>query len=184
MIERIASHWWLFVLRGVIAVLFGLAILAFPFAGLFAIAIAFGIYMLLDGIVALAASVRMNHETGRWIWLLVEGILGIVAGGFALVFPGAAVVVLTVLLGAWAIITGGLAIASAFDARRHLPNEWLWVLAGIVSVLFGIAVFAYPLWGIFALVWMVAVYALIAGFSLIGFGIRVRGAHRRLPGAV
>ena len=174
MIERIRSHWWLFLIRGILALLFGLAVLLYPGAGLVAIAWIFAIYAFVDGIVALATAIRMNHADGSWGGLLLEGILGIIAGIFAAVYPFAAAFALAWLLGAWAIITGILAIASAFSARVHIPNEWLWVLSGVVSLIFGIAIFWSPAFGLFALIWMVAFYAILAGVLLIGLSFRLR----------
>jgi uncharacterized membrane protein HdeD (DUF308 family) len=174
MIERIRSHWWLFLVRGILALLFGIAVLVYPGAGLLAIAWIFAIYAFVDGIVALVTAVRMNHADGNWGWLLFEGVLGIIAGIIAAVYPFAAAFALAWLLGAWAIITGVLAIASAFSARVHIPNEWLWVLSGVVSLIFGIAIFASPAFGLFALIWMVAFYAILAGVLLIGFAFRIR----------
>ncbi len=174
MLERLASHWWLFLIRGALAVVFGILLLAFPAAGLWTIAILFGAYAFVDGVFALVAAIRMSHADRRWIWLLLEGIVGIVAGILVAVYPGIAVVTLALLLGAWAIVTGILAIASAFSARQQLPNEWLWVLSGIVSVIFGFLIFWSPSFGLFALLWMVSFYAILAGVLLIGFAFRLR----------
>jgi uncharacterized membrane protein HdeD (DUF308 family) len=179
MLQRLVSHWWLFLIRGILALLFGIACLTFPIAALWVIAVLFGAYAFTDGIVALVASFRMTHSDGRWGWLLLEGILGIIAGIFVFFYPWNAAYVLALLLGAWAIVTGVLAIGSAFSARRHVPNEWLWVLSGIVSVLFGLAIFWAPAFGLFALVWMVAFYAVLAGVLLIGFAFRLRGLVHR-----
>lgn len=178
MLERLASHWWLFLIRGLLALVLGIALLAFPAAGLWTIAILFGAYAFVDGIFALVASVRMAHTDNRWIWLLLEGVVGIAAGIFAALYPGIAVVTLALLLGAWAIVTGILAIASALSARQHVPNEWLWVLSGVVSVIFGFAIFWSPTFGLFALLWMVSFYAILAGIIMIGLAFRLRRANK------
>jgi uncharacterized membrane protein HdeD (DUF308 family) len=175
MLDRLVSHWWLFLIRGALLLIFGIACLAFPIAALWVIAVLFGAYAFVDGIVAIVAAFRMAHAGGRWAWLIVEGILGLVAGAIALFYPWGAALALALLMGAWAIVTGVLAIASAFDARRHVPNEWLWVLSGIVSLLFGLAVLWAPAFGLFALVWMVAFYAILGGIVFIGFAFRLRG---------
>ncbi len=179
MIDRLASHWWLFLIRGILALALGILAPLFPGAALLTIAILFGAYAFVDGIVAIWTATRLNHADSRWIWLLVEGVLGILVGIYCALLPGSAALTLAFLLGAWAIVTGVLALASAFSARRHVPNEWLWVLTGIVSVLFGIAVFFAPVLGLLALVWMLSVYALLAGIFFIGLAFRLRGAGRR-----
>src|SRR5216683_628764 len=119
MVDRLGSRWWLFLIRGLLALAFGIALLVFPIAGLFVIAILFGAYALVDGLLALVAATRMRHEAGSWGWLLLEGVVGILAGISAAIWPGLAVLTLAILLGAWAIVTGILAIASAFTARLH-----------------------------------------------------------------
>lgn len=172
--ERLTSHWWLFLVRGILALALGIAVPFFPGAALFTIAILFGVYAILDGIAALYAAFRMTHADGRWGWLFVEGIAGLAAGGYALVFPGAAVFALAWLLGAWALITGILALGSAFSARRHLGNEWLWALTGALSIVFGIAVFFAPALGVIALIYFFSFYAIVAGVLFIGLALRLR----------
>ena len=179
MLERLVANWWLILIRGLLAVAFGIACLVFPIAALWVIAVLFGAYALVDGVVAFAAATRLRHSDERWGWLLVEGILGVIAGLLALIYPWSAAFALALLLGAWAIVTGILAIMTAFTARRHIPNEWLWVLTGIISVIFGIAVLWSPTYGLFALVWIVSFYAILAGIVLIGLAFRLRGLHRR-----
>ena len=179
MLDRLGSYWWLFLIRGLLALAFGIVVLLYPVAGLWTIAILFAVYAFFDGIVALVAAVRMQHSGGKWGWLIFEGLVGIIAGICAALYPMLAVFTLAVLLGAWAIVTGVLAIASAFSARQHVPNEWLWVLSGIVSVIFGIAIFWSPSFGLFALVWMVGFYAILAGVLLIGFAFRLRGLQKK-----
>lgn len=175
MLRLLVSHWWLFLVRGILALAFAVACLVFPIAALWVIAVMFGIYAFVDGVVALIVAMRISHADSRWVWLLVEGVLGIVAGLFVFFYPWAAAFTLALLLGAWAVVTGFLAIGSAFEARRHLPNEWLWVVSGVVSLLFGIAIFWAPGFGLFALVYTVAFYAFVAGLAMIAFAFRLRG---------
>ncbi len=179
MLERLVANWWLILIRGLLALAFGIACLAFPIAALWVIAVLFGVYALVDGIVALVAAMRMRHSDERWGWLIVEGILGIIAGVLALVYPWSAAFALALLLGAWAIVTGILALVTAFSARRHVANDWLWALTGIISIIFGIAVLWSPSYGLFALVWIVSFYAILAGIVLIGLAFRLRGLRAR-----
>ncbi|HYZ14829.1 MAG TPA: DUF308 domain-containing protein [Candidatus Acidoferrum sp.] len=183
MIERLSSHWWLFLIRGILAILLALAALAFPGAALVSIAILFGAYAFVDGVVAIWTATRISHTDNRWGWLLFEGIVGILAGVFTFFYPIATVFALAFLLGAWAIISGILAIGSAFDARRHVPHEWLWVLSGIVSIIFGVAVFFVPAVGLFGLVYMLSFYALLAGIFFIGLAVKIRGLSGRTTSA-
>jgi uncharacterized membrane protein HdeD (DUF308 family) len=168
-----------FLIRGILAIALAIAALAFPGAALLSIAILFGAYAFVDGVVSIWGATRMAHGDRRWIWLLVEGLLGIAAGVVTFFYPLATVFALVLLLGAWAIVTGVLAIASAFNAREHIPHEWLWVLSGVVSVFFGIAVFFMPAVGLFALVYLLSFYALLAGIFFLGLAFRLRGLGQR-----
>jgi uncharacterized membrane protein HdeD (DUF308 family) len=183
-LDRLASHWWLFLIRGILAILLAIAALAFPSAALLSIAILFGAYAFVDGIVAIVTATRLAHAGQRWGWLLVEGLLGIAAGVVTFFYPFATVFALAILLGAWALVTGVLAVGSAFTERRHIQNEWLWVLSGVLSVFFGIAVFFMPAVGLFALVYLLSFYALLAGIFFLSLAFRLRGlARRTVPAA-
>jgi uncharacterized membrane protein HdeD (DUF308 family) len=152
MIARIASHWWLFLIRGLLALALGLLIPWFPGAAIFAVAIVFGAFCFADGIVAIFTAVRMQHADSAWGWLLVA-----------------------YLLGAWALVTGLLGIGSAIRLRRTVPNEWLWLLGSALSVVFGLVVFAAPLYGLLVIIWMISIYAIFAGVFFIGLAFRLRG---------
>jgi len=183
MIERIGTHWWLFLIRGILALAFGFALPFFPVAALFAIAILFGFYAILDGIVALYSAFRMTHTDGRWVWLTVEGLIGLAAGAYALAMPGVAILALSWLLGAWALITGILALGSAFTVRRHVANEIFWVIGAIVSIVFGIGVFFAPAIGAWALIYFLSFYAIVAGFIFVSLALRLRKVHGTPPGS-
>ncbi|HZO95633.1 MAG TPA: HdeD family acid-resistance protein [Candidatus Baltobacteraceae bacterium] len=174
MIARLASHWWLFLIRGILALALGVAVPIFPGAAIVTIAILFGAYAFVDGIVAIAAAVRMNHAEGRWPWLLVEGVLGILVGLITFFWPLATIVALAYLAGAWFILTGALAIASAVRMRGHLANEIFLILVGFVSVFAGVVIFFTPIWGLYAVIWTVSVYAILTGIFFIGLAFRLR----------
>lgn len=177
MIERVSSHWWLFLIRGLLALSLGIAMPLFPGAAIFTLAILFGAYAFVDGIVAIAAAIRMNHAGANWIWMLLEGILGILVGVVTYVYPGITVLWLVYLFAAWAILSGIFAIASAFRLRVAIANEILMILVGAISIVAGIVIFAAPLYGVFALVWTISIYAILAGIFLIGLAFKLRGLH-------
>jgi uncharacterized membrane protein HdeD (DUF308 family) len=174
MIARVASHWWLFLLRGILALALGIAIPFFPGAAIFAVAVLFGAYAFVDGIVAIAAAVRMGHTDGRWPWLVVEGVVGILVGLITFFAPLATIVGLAYLVCAWFIVTGVLSIASGLRLRGHLANELFLILVGVLSLFAGVVVFFSPLWGLIVLVWTIGVYAIVAGLFFIGLALRLR----------
>jgi uncharacterized membrane protein HdeD (DUF308 family) len=176
MLPTLAGNWWALLLRGIAAVLFGLAALFWPGQTLFVLIVFFGAYVLVDGILALVAGIRGSGGSRRWL-LLAEGVLGVLAGLIAFLWPGMTALVLLYVIAAWAIFTGILKVVMAISLRRELENEWLMVVSGALSVFFGVILVALPGVGLLSLVWLVGIYALIFGIALIVLGFRVRG-HR------
>lgn len=172
----LARHWWAIVLRGVIAVLFGIAALAVPGAVLLSLALLFGIYMLADGAIGLVSTVRAVTAHGHWGMLLAEAILNIIMGLIALFIPGAAVLAFVLLMAAWALTSGALMLVAAFKLHATHGRWWL-ALGGVASILWGVLLVAAPLIGAVVLTWWLGVYAIVFGVSLLACGWRLRGQH-------
>jgi len=169
------GHWWALALRGVIAILFGLAALLRPGIALEALILLFGAYVLVDGVFSIVG-VFGGTRTGtpRWL-LLLEGVVSILAGLIAFIFPGLTALALLYLIAAWAIITGGVQIGTAIRLRKEIEGEWALILGGIVSVLFGLILAVLPAVGILSLVWLIGAYAVAFGVLLLITAFRVRG---------
>jgi uncharacterized membrane protein HdeD (DUF308 family) len=181
MLAYLSRYWWTVVLRGAIAVVFGVVALIWPDITVRVLVLLFGFYALLDGLLALAALlVGGNLVSERRGWLIVEGIAGIAAGVIAFLWPEITALVLLYLIAAWAIATGVLEVAVAIWLRRELRGEWLLALAGIVSVVFGVFLIVRPSEGAIAVVWLIGIFAILFGAALIGLGLRLR----RLGGAL
>jgi len=174
------SNWWAIVLRGVIAILLAIVTFMVPGITIAFLATLFGVYCLFDGVFAIVSTIRAAQGHRRWGAFLLEGVLGILIGLYAILFPVAAAAAFVTLFAIWAILTGALEIAAAFRLRRHLPGEWLLILTGIVSIVAGILLFSQPIAGAVFLVWVIASYGLIFGILLIAVGFR----FRRLPANV
>jgi uncharacterized membrane protein HdeD (DUF308 family) len=172
-LPTLATNWWALLLRGIAAVLFGLAALFWPGLTLFVLIVFFGAYTLVDGTFAIVAGLR-GSGSRRWL-LLAEGVLGVLAGLIAFFWPGITALVLLYVIVAWAIFTGILKVVMAIWLRREIENEWLMVLSGVLSVLFGVILAVLPGVGLLSLVWLIGIYALIFGVALIVLGFRVRG---------
>jgi uncharacterized membrane protein HdeD (DUF308 family) len=170
-------HWWALALRGVVAVLFAILTFVLPGLTLAALVLLFGIYALIDGIFALISAVRAAHGHGRWGAFLLEGIVGVLAGLVTLAAPALTLTFLIYVVAAWAVITGVLEIAAAIRLRRHVPGEWLLILTGIVSIVFGAIVFAAPTVGAIAIAFWLGVYALIFGVLLLTLAFRLKSLH-------
>jgi uncharacterized membrane protein HdeD (DUF308 family) len=174
-LPTLATNWWALLLRGIAAVLFGLAALFWPGLTLFVLIVFFGAYTVIDGVFAIVAGIRA--EGGRRWLLLAEGALGVLAGLIAFFYPGITALILLYVIAAWAIFTGILRVVLAISLRREIENEWLFVLSGVLSVLFGVILAVLPGAGLLSLVWLIGIFALIVGVVLIVLGFRMRGQH-------
>jgi len=174
-LPMVSGNWWAMVLRGLAAVLFGLAALSWPGLTLFVLLVCFGVYALVDGLLAFVAGIRASGGR-RWL-LLAEGTLGFLAG-LVLFWPGTTALVLVYVISAWAIFTGLLKVLMGVAFRRKIENGWLMILGGLLSVLFGIILGAMPGAGLVTLVWLVGVYALILGVALVVLGFLDRGQRQ------
>lgn len=174
MLTFIAKNWWVFVMRGVLAALFGLMALAWPGLTLDLLILVFGLYAIIEGILAIIAAF-LRRQPGNYWWLLfVEGLAGIVFGVFALVWPALTATVLLVFIAIWAISTGIVEIAAAVQLRRQIKGEWLLGMAGFLSLLIGLLLITNPTSGALAVVWLIGLYALIFGGLLIFLGFKVK----------
>jgi len=178
----LAQHWWTIALRGVIAVLFGLIALAAPGAALLSLALLFGAYLLVDGIIGLVVTARAASAGARWGALLAESVLNIVMGLIALVMPAAAVFAFVILLSVWALITGGLMIMAAFRLHATHGRGWL-AFGGVVSVIWGLMLAAAPMIGAVVVAWWLGIYAIIFGVALLVAAWRLRERRIGLPGS-
>lgn len=169
----LARNWWLLALRGAFAILFAVLTFVWPAATVLTLVIFFAAYMLVDGVLGIAAAIRAAGRDERWGWLLFEGILSVLVGVVAFVMPGSAVLAFLTILAAWAIVSGGMMIVAAFRLHVHYGRWWL-VLGGLVSVLFGLALLVNP--GISALVltYWIGGYALAFGIMLVILAFRLR----------
>jgi len=174
-VQVLARNWWALALRGVFAIIFGLIAWLRPGITLYALVLLFGAYSFVDGIFGVAAAVRAAERHTRWGWLLVEGIAGIVTGIIAFVVPGITALVLLYLIAAWALVTGVLELIAGFQLRGHLANEWLLLLGGAASIIFGVILIVHPGAGALALIWLIGSYAIIFGILILWLAFRLRG---------
>ena len=172
--QLLARNWWLFLLRGLAALIFGVLSLIWPEISLMTLTLLFGSYALVDGAFALAAAIvgRGNAEV-RW-WLVLVGLLGIGIGIATFLWPGLTALTLLYLIAGWVIATGVLQIIGAIELRNVIENEWWLILDGALSVLFGILLFAMPGAGAVALIWLIALFAIAYGILMIGFAFKVK----------
>ncbi len=179
MTDTLLRHWWLPAVRGAIAIAFGLTALMWPGLTLLTLAALFAAFALVGGAVWTFAALENRKADTRWWALLLLGLASLVAGAIAMLHPGLTTVVLVMLVGANALVSGVMDIIVAVRLRRYIRNEWLLVLSGVGSSLFGAFVLLFPLGaGALALAWWVGLYALFTGVLLLSLSWRVRSWRR------
>jgi uncharacterized membrane protein HdeD (DUF308 family) len=174
MLELLASKWWAVGVRGLIAVLFGIVALVYPGMTLTVLVFLFGAYALVDGLFAIATAA--TGAGGSRFWFLFEGIIGIAAGIIAYAYPEITARALVYLIAAWAIFTGVFEIMAGLELP--VSRDWLLALSGLASVVFGVLVFFYPNSGALAIVWVIGVYALVYGVTMVVLAVRLRSWGR------
>jgi len=179
MLLRLARNWWLVVIRGVLAIIFGLLAFFFPGLTLEVLVLLFGAYVLVDGIVDVVSAL-MNRGDQHWWALLLEGILGIMVGVLVFLWPGGAGLVLLYFIAAWAVVIGILEIVAAIRLWNVMASKWLLLLAGVASVLFGVIAVLWPGAAALAIAWLIAAYALFFGVLQLALGFRLRSLGQRL----
>jgi len=185
MLEYLGRNWGWIAFRGVVAVLFGVLAFAWPGITLAALVIVWGAYALADGVLALIAAWQVRDQ-GKPFWsLVVVGLLGIAAGVVTFMWPAITALTLLMIIAAWAVVMGIFQIVAAVRLRKVIQGEWWLGLSGLLSVIFGIAMFAQPGAGALAVIWVIGAYAILFGFLLIVLGLRLKQlasggrSHRR-----
>lgn len=174
MLEKISRNWWMFALRGMIAIIFGVVAFAQPEQALQALVLVFGAYALVDGIFAMFAGIASYRYFERWWAVLLEGVAGVVIGLLTFFWPNITALVLLYFIAAWALITGIFEIVAAIQLRRVITGEWMLILGGLLSILFGVLLFVFPAAGAMSVIWMIGIYAVVFGISEIIFAFRLR----------
>jgi uncharacterized membrane protein HdeD (DUF308 family) len=176
--ELLGRAWWMLILRGTVALLFGSLALFWPALTLLLLIILFSAYAIAGGIVTIVGAIRYRTTHAGWWVPLLLGICSIGAGLIAALLPGITTLMLVAVIGANAIITGVFDLIAATRLHRRLRNAWMLVLTGVLSLLFGIFVLLFPGAGALALVWLIGVYALFTGALLFVLGITAHAWHR------
>lgn len=175
--------WWLLLLRGIAAIAFGLLTWFQPGISLAALVLLFGAYSFADGILGAWTAIAGRAHNEYWGMLLLRGLLGIGIGILTFVEPGVVALALLFYIALWAIATGVLEIGVAIRLRREIEGEWMLILSGLVSVVFGVVLIARPGGGALALLWLIASFAVLLGVLLVLLALKARGFARTVASA-
>ncbi|HMA34553.1 MAG TPA: HdeD family acid-resistance protein [Chloroflexia bacterium] len=175
MLAQLTRNWWIPLIRGIAAILFGIVALVWPGATLGVLILFFGAYALVDGVFAFVGGLTAAGTDAGLRWALVlTGLAGILVGLITFFWPGITATVLLAFIIAWAVVTGIFEIVAAIRLRAVIANEWLYILSGVASVAFGVLALIYPNSGALSIIWLIGFYAIVAGVALVGFAFRVR----------
>jgi len=177
--DRMTRGWWIVALQGVAAIVFGVLALMWPGITLLSLVILFAAYALVDGVLALVSGFRRGAAGKPDWWRIARGVVGIAAGVVAFVMPGITAYALLILIAAWAIVSGAIELVAAYQLRNVIRGEWLLVLDGIVAIIFGVVLIAFPSAGALAVVWLIGAFAIASGVILLALALRLRGRARR-----
>jgi uncharacterized membrane protein HdeD (DUF308 family) len=180
-VDALARNWWVFLIRGLLGIAFGVITFFEPAISLAALVLLFGAYAFVDGVFAVVSAVRRHTGATPWWLLLLEGVAGIAAGVMALVWPGLTALALLWVIAAWALVTGAFEIAAAIRLRRVITGEWLLVLSGLASIAVGVLLMAFPGPGVLVVVLWIGAGAFVSGIMMAALSIRLRSWGRTHP---
>jgi uncharacterized membrane protein HdeD (DUF308 family) len=171
---------WAMALRGIVAVIFGIIALRYPSTAAGAFVIIFAVFAFADAILEFWVAGTLGRMGQRWGWYVFGALVSIAAGVIALAYPRATFFAIVILVAARAIVTGFMELGAAISWRT-LDSRWLLGLTGVLSIIFGILLFASPSAGAIALLWTIGVYAIAFGILLVGLGVGITRGRGALP---
>ena len=174
MIETLKRHWWVPVIRGIAAIVFGIVAFVYPGLTIATLVLFFGAWVLIDGIFRVIGAIGHRGSDPDWGWQIVIGIVGIIVGLLTFHAPQITALALVIYIAAWALMIGATEIAFAIKVRREIKGEWFLILMGLASVIFAILLLWNPIAGAAAVIWLIAWYAVVLGILAIFFGFRLR----------
>src|SRR5215510_9845741 len=178
MFNLMTQNWWAIALRGLVAVLFGIAAFMWPGITLRFLVALFGAYALVDGIFAIIESFRRDVVRERWWALLIEGIVGVAIGVLTFIWPGLTAMGLLFLIAFWAIVTGVFEIITAIRLRHEIRGEWMLALIAILSMAFGFLLVAFPATGALSVILIIGAFAFATGALMIALAFKLRSLRR------
>jgi uncharacterized membrane protein HdeD (DUF308 family) len=174
LLETLKRHWWVPVLRGVAAIIFGVIAFTHPVMAAATLVLFFGAWVLIDGIFRIVGAIGHRASDSDWGFNLIIGILGVIVGLLTFHAPAITALALVIYIAAWALMIGATEIALAIKMRREIKGEWFLILMGLSSIIFAGLLLWNPLAGAAALIWIIAWYAVIMGVLAVIFGFRLR----------
>jgi uncharacterized membrane protein HdeD (DUF308 family) len=181
MLGLVTRDWWIFAIRGIAALTFGVLAFIWPETTLTVLVILFGAYVLVDGVALLVALIRGDALARRHAWAVaIMGVLGIVVGVLTFASPGLTALSLLYLVAFWAIVMGTFQVIAAIALRRELDGEFSMALGGVASIVFGALLVVFPGAGLLSAVWLVGIWSVVFGVSNLTLAYRLHELGKAL----
>jgi uncharacterized membrane protein HdeD (DUF308 family) len=180
MLDILLRSWWVLILRGLFAILFGLIAIVWPDITVFVIVTIFGAFLFLDGLIEIWVGFLGRGRDPEWWTDALLGVLAVIAGIAILAWPGVTAVGVMIFIGAMFAVYGATMIYQAIKLRADLANEWMLIAAGAATLILGLAFMVFPGEGAISLIWLVGGYTIVFGILLIVVGWKMRGILRDL----
>jgi uncharacterized membrane protein HdeD (DUF308 family) len=178
--EDLVGMWSTLLWRGALSIVFGICAFVWPGNFMEVLAVAFGIYVLVDGVMALWGAYAGKAEDRSRFFSFAAGVVSVAVGLLALFTPTTVIRYLVLFVGIWNVYMGGLQILTAFVLRKELRDSGWQAFAGVISILFGVAI-AYYWWvGVVTIAWLIGAAAMATGLILLWLGFKLRALSNRI----
>src|SRR5437660_2207953 len=181
LIETLKRHWWVPVISGIAAIVFGVIAFAYPGLTVAMLVLFFGAWVLVDGVFRVVGAIGHRSSDKEWGFDLIIGLVGIIIGLLTFHAPQITALALIIYIAAWALMIGATEIATAIKLRREIKGEWFLVLMGLLSIAFAALLLWNPIAGAAAVIWLIAWYAVVLGILGMFFGFRLRSLRTLAP---
>lgn len=180
MLELLFKNWWVLLLKGILLIIFGVLSFLNPGATIAALVYWFAVFVMLDGAISvIAVMMKWKTEEDKWL-ILAEGLISLLFGLLIFRSPDSFATFVGFLIGFWAIFIGIARIAMAIQLRKEIEGEGWLILSGVLSVLFGIIVFARPGVGVTTVLWMAGIFAILIGILLVLLSFKLKNTGRKI----
>lgn len=174
MLQTLTKNWWMLAIKGALLLLFGIFAFINPTLTAASLAIWFAALIIADGIFTIIAAIRSWQEReDKWL-ILAEGAISLILGLLLFITPGITLMIISFTIAFWFIFSGISRVAMAIQLRKEIEGEGWLILGGILSVAFGLIIFAHPALGYGSLIWLIGFFAVIAGLALLVGSFKLR----------
>lgn len=180
MLKSLAANWGVVLVRGIFAIAMGILAIMIPGITLISLVMVYGAFTVAEGLAAVWIGLRARHERGVWWEMVASGLLAILAGILITVWPGLTAVVFVTVIGIFAALRGAIEIVAAIQLRKVIDDEWMLILSGAVSLLFGGMLILRPWEGAIAMGILIGAFMIFFGVMMVGLALRLRQLSHRL----